>query len=137
MSVLRELGLFDHADARVGSTHGPVLLSSRNLCAHPLEAHISVFLLRTRPSRPKFSSSKPALLLVLLSISGGNEFASVATLSANPALMALKLPAKGSQSLMGQLDSHPEWWDTLCAVEHKAPPPFTSQVGVHPYEGDS
>ena len=59
----------------------------------PWWSHISDFLLRTRPSRPKLPSSRPALLLALLSISGGNAFASVATLSADPALVALELPA--------------------------------------------
>ena len=94
-------------------------------CAHIGRLISLKFYSGLAPSRPKSSSPKTSLLLALLSISGGNAFASVASLSANPTLMALKLPAKGSQSVMGQLDSHPEWWDTLCAVEHKAPPPFT------------
>ena len=93
MSVLRELGLFDHADARVGSTHWPNLLPSRHLLGTPWSSHNSEILLRTRPSRPKLPSSKPALLLALLSISGGNAFASVATLSADPTLVVLELPA--------------------------------------------
>ena len=52
-----------------------------------------IFLLRTRPIRPLPSSPKSALLLALLSISGGNAFASVATLSADPTLVVLELPA--------------------------------------------
>ena len=60
----------------------------------PLDRLITlIFLPRTRPSRPKLPSSKPALLLALLPISGGNAFASVATLSADPALVVLELPA--------------------------------------------
>ena len=57
-------------------------------------------------------SPKSALLLALLSISasisGGNAYVSVATVSADPTLVVLELPEKGSRSVMGQLDCNPD-----------------------------
>ena len=72
---------------------GQICFPHATSCAH-LGRLISLkFYSGLAPSRPKSSSPKSSLLLALLSISGGNAFASVATLSADPALVVLELPA--------------------------------------------